>query len=88
MTTCNVAADLCRRRAASWRCAPLHDGARDAWRPWRPESLSEAQIDGAVAAACHLRAAGLQPVFDLDTLREMWREGHHSLVDDLRGGGR
>jgi hypothetical protein len=41
-------------------------------------------IDGAADAAAHLLAHGLTPVFDIDTLREMWRAGHHRLVDRLR----
>jgi hypothetical protein len=84
----DTVAGLRRRRAASWRMECLACGCRDPWRPWRPERLSEKQIAAAVAAAGHLRDAGLQPVFDVPTLRELWRAGHHQLVDDLRGGGR
>lgn len=77
-----------RRRQASYRCEPLLSGQRDPWQPGRPETLSRQQVDGAVAAARHLRDAGLEPMFDLETLRAMWTAGHHQLVDDLRGGGR
>lgn len=75
-----------RRRQASYRCEPLADGHRDPWRSWRPNQLSDKQIDGAVDAARHLRDAGVEPLFDLPMLRAMWKAGHHQLVDTLRGG--
>jgi hypothetical protein len=83
-----IPVQLRRRRHATGRCEPLASGHRDSWQPWRSEKLSDRQIDGAVDAAQHLRDAGLEPMFDLDTLRAMWKAGHHQLVDDLRGGGR
>ena len=73
---------------ASQRLAPLASGVRDPWQPWRPEKLSEKQTDAAAAAAAHLLACGYAPVFDIETLRAMWKAGHHQLVDDLRGGRR
>lgn len=78
---------LRRRRRASYRLVPLGatGNVRDPWQPWRAP-LSECQVDGAVAAAEHLRGVGLVPCFDVDTLRAMWRAGHHQLVDELRGG--
>lgn len=78
---------LHRRRQASYRCEPLASGHRDPWQPWRPATLSDKQVEGAVEAAEHLRDAGLTPRFDLDTLRVMWRAGHHQLVNELRSGG-
>ena len=79
-----------RRRRAADRCEPLGDSGniRDPWVPWRPEKLSEKQIAAAAAAAAHLLDAGYPPVFDIGTLRAMWKAGHHQLVDDLRGGAR
>ncbi len=44
------------------------------------EKLSDKQLDGAVDAAARLRDAGLEPLFDLPTLRVMWKAGHHRLV--------
>ena len=64
----------------------MASGCRDPWQPWRPEKPSEKHVDGAVAAAEHLLAVDLPPLFDLDTLRAMYRAGHHQLVDELRGG--
>lgn len=57
---------------------------RDPWKPW-PGQLSDKQIEGAAAAAGHLAAAGLPPLFDVDTLRALWRAGHRGLADSLRG---
>jgi hypothetical protein len=51
----------------------------------RVHDLSDQQIVGAVAAAQHLLARDLPPVFDTGTLRGMWRAGHHRLVDRVRG---
>ncbi|MGO8772066.1 MAG: hypothetical protein ACLQIK_08400 [Mycobacterium sp.] len=45
-------------------------------------------IDAGAAAATHLLDTGYLPIFDLPTLRELWRGGHHQLVDELRGGDR
>ena len=76
-----------RRRLASDRCAPLGDtgNVRDPWQPWRPEELSQKQIEAAAEAAEHLLALDLLPIFDLDMLRAMWRAGFRRLVDTLRG---
>jgi hypothetical protein len=79
---------LWRRRRAADECRPLASGHRDPWRPWRPEKLSEKQVDAAAAAAEYLLDAGMAPRFDIDTLRQLWRAGHADLVDELRGGGR
>ena len=66
-------AALRSRRAASRRVVPLDCGCRDAWRPWRPERLSDVQTAGRRRAARHLRDAGFVPLFDLPTLRCMWQ---------------
>ena len=69
---------------------PLHGdghGDGDVREPERPEKLSEKQIEAAAEAAEYLLAQGLMPIFNLDTLRAMWRAGHRALVDTLRGGG-
>ena len=81
-----VPVQLRRRRRESYRCEPLGNtgNVRDPWVPWRPEKLTDKQVAGAVDAARHLRDAGLEPMFDLDTLRAMWKSGHHQLVDELR----
>src|SRR4051812_44922347 len=47
-----------RRRRAADRCEPNASGVRDPWQPWRPEKLSEKQIDAAAAAAAHLLGLG------------------------------
>ena len=49
------------------------------------EQITDAQLQGAVDAAHHILAAGYLPIFDLPTLRELWKSGHHQLVDELRG---
>jgi hypothetical protein len=41
-------------------------------------------IDAGADAAEHLLAAGLTPMFDIDTQRQLWRGGHHRLVHRLR----
>lgn len=80
------AADALRhRRQASYRCEPLASGHRDPWQPWRPERLSDRQVEGVVAAAAHLAAVGLTPVFDVPTLRQLRTSGHRGLADTLRG---
>jgi len=63
-------------------------GCADPWPPCRctDAPLSQKRIDAAAQAAEHLFAAGLLPLFDGATLRELWRGGHHQLVDELRGG--
>lgn len=82
-----VGVALRRRRRASLRMPPLGESGdiRDPHRRWRPEKLSEKQLDAAVAAAEHLTEAGLSPVFDVDTLRAMWRAGRRQLAENLRG---
>lgn len=52
------------------------------------DEISDRQLQAAVQAAHHILGAGYLPIFDLPTLRELWRGGHHQLVDELRGGGR
>lgn len=76
-----------RRRDAADRSEPLGDSGnvRDPWRAWRPDVLSENQIEAAVAAAEYLLALNIAPMFDLDMLRAMWRAGFRKLVDTLRG---
>jgi hypothetical protein len=70
-----IAAQLRRRRSDSWRLPRLECGRSDPVRPWRPETLSQRQIDGAVAAAEHLGALGYPPIFDTETLRALRRAG-------------
>lgn len=77
---------LRRRRLASYRLVPLESGHRDPWQPWRPETLSDKQVDGVVAAVEHLAAVGLPALVDVHTQRALWRSGHHRLVNQLRGG--
>jgi hypothetical protein len=46
-------------------------------------------VDAAAHAAAHLLTLGLPPILDRDTLRGMWRHGHHRLAQhcyDLAGG--
>ena len=54
------ATPLLRRRAAD-RCVPLGEtgNIRDPWQPWRPERLSQVQVQAAVDAARHLAAQDL-----------------------------
>ena len=75
-----------RRLLPLGRCGCIRDPDHDRHRCGG--QISERQVAGAVAAAHHLRSAGLPPIFDLPTLRALWRPGHHQLVDQLRGGGR
>lgn len=81
---CSPGQSLRRRRQASYRCEPLASGHRDPWQPWRPERLSDKQIEGAAVAARHLLDLGMAPRFDIATLRQLWKAGHHQLVDELR----
>jgi hypothetical protein len=68
-----------RRRAAAWRCAPLLCGCTDPWvtrhrnhdEP-QPDP-SDRDLDGWVAAADHLIAAGLNPLVPIGTARALWR---------------
>ena len=69
------ARQLRRRRMAAYRCEPLPPGHRDPWRPWRPEELSDKQVEGAAAAARHLLDMGVTPRFDTTTLRALYRRG-------------
>lgn len=85
---CASVRPLERRRKAADRSTPLGDtgNVRDPWLPWRPEQLSEKQIQAAAEAAGHLLELNLTPMFDLEMLRALWRAGFRSLVDTLRGG--
>jgi hypothetical protein len=74
---------LRRRRAASQRLVPLADGVQDPWQPYRPERLSDVQIQAAVDAAEHLIAQNLPPLFDDATLKAMWKAGHRDLAEHL-----
>lgn len=87
MRQCAAVRPWRRRRDAADRCEPLGETAnvRDPWRSWRPEQLSEKQIQAAVETAALLTALNLPPMFDIDTLRALWRAGFHALVDTLRG---
>jgi hypothetical protein len=78
---------LGRRRYAAARSVPLEDGNRDPWRPWRPERLSDKQVQAAVDAALHLLAADLPPQFDRVTLEAMWRAGHRDIAEQLHARG-
>jgi hypothetical protein len=72
-----------RRHRAAERLAPLADGTVDPWlKDIRPR-LTPQQIDGAVAAAWHLQTCGLPPLFDVDTLRGMWKHGYRQLARHL-----
>jgi hypothetical protein len=80
-----------QRRRASRRIPPI--GACSCVRDpltdrHRCDEISDRQLQGAVAAAHHILAAGCLPIFDLPTLRALWKSGHHQLVDELRGGDR
>jgi len=76
------------RRESALRSAPLglcgcvRDPDHDRHRC---DALSDQQIVGAVAAAHHLLARGLPPIFDRPILVAMWRSGNHKLVDRVRG---
>ena len=75
-----------RRRQASWRLEPLECcSCADPW-PCRchERAPSAKMIDAGADAAEHLLAAGLTPMFDIDTQRQLWRGGHHRLVHRLR----
>ena len=45
--------------------------------------MSEAQVQGAVAAAQHLLAEDMVPLFDHATLRAMWKAGHREIAERL-----
>ncbi|HVQ85892.1 MAG TPA: hypothetical protein VMS84_14280 [Mycobacterium sp.] len=94
---------LRRRRAAAAASRPLRCGHRDPLtclarrchesRRARDDlhpPPSDRWVDAGAAAAAHLLAAGVAPILDVDTLRGMWRHGHHRLAQhcyDLAGGG-
>jgi hypothetical protein len=83
------ARQLSRRRMASYRCEPLPSGHRDTFQPWRPEVLSDKQIEAAGIAARHLLHVGVVPRFDVVTLRQLWRRGDRAIAEllhDLTGG--
>jgi hypothetical protein len=44
---------------------------------------TEKMVDAAAAAAQHLLAENLTPVFDVSTLRALWRAGHRDLAVEL-----
>lgn len=79
-----------RRREAARHLRPLncpgrcHDPLLDCICE-EPPPITEQMVAAAVAAAQHLRDENLPPIFDTETLRAMWRSGHHQLVDELRG---
>jgi hypothetical protein len=83
---------IARRRLAAARLQPLdcpgrcRDPLTECPCEIYPAPPSDKMVDGALQAAHHLRDAGLTPIFDLPTLRALWRSGHHKLVDELRGG--
>jgi hypothetical protein len=53
-------------------------------RPYRPERLSEVQVQAAVDAAEHLLELGYPPLFDFATLQAMWTAGHWKLIEELQ----
>jgi hypothetical protein len=78
-----------RRYAASLRLPPLppcgcrRDPDHDVHRCHGEMTL--AQADAVIAAAAHLDAAGLRPVFDVGQLREVWKlcPEHRSRIEEL-----
>lgn len=81
--TADTVAALHRRRRASWRLVPLDCGCVDPWTCRCRDGMSDRQVAGAVAAAHHLHTLGLPPIVGIDTLRAMWKAGHHQLVAEL-----
>ena len=75
-----------RRRQASWRLEPLQCcGCADPWPcHCHDQPPSAKMIDAGAQAAEHLLDAGVLPLFDIDTQRQLWRGGHHRLVHRLR----
>lgn len=69
---------LRRRRAASCRLPVLECGHRDPWTCTCHNA--ELNVDSAVAAAHHLRAHGLQPLFGVAAARALWRGGHRDIA--------
>ncbi len=79
-----IVCDLHRRRAASYRKVVLPCGCRDPWPCHHHDApASEKMTTAAVEAAAHLEDRGLTPLFDLATLRELWRLGHRGLAERL-----
>jgi hypothetical protein len=74
---------LRRRRTASYKCEQLPSGYRDPFQPWRPETLSDKQVEAAGIAARHLLDMGVVPRFDTPTLRALWRRGDRALAQEL-----
>jgi hypothetical protein len=83
---------LRRRQEASRPLQPLTCGCKDplfcdCWPPASdPPPLSEVMVDGAVAAAHHLRAENLPPIFDRATVSAMRRRGYRRLAEELAAG--
>jgi hypothetical protein len=79
---------LRRRRQAADRLPPLRCGHRDPWpcrcNLYRRHDNSDRWVDAGAAAARHLIECGLPPSFDLETLRAMWRQGHHQVAQQCR----
>ena len=78
----------CRRAAAGPRGDPLSPAEVADCHPRQPRretQPSPKMVDAGAAAAEHLLEHGLVPVFDVATLRLMWKAGHHRLVDRVRG---
>jgi hypothetical protein len=78
----NVARQLRRRRAASYRCTPLDCGHRDPWpcKHYRDPYVSDKQAEAAVAAIEHLDLVGTPGLLDVNTCRAMWRVGFRDLA--------
>lgn len=74
-----------RRRRASHRLPVLDCGHSDPWRSWRPEHVSDLQVDGYRAAVQHLRAHGLLAAPNIPAMQELWRLGGEDrrLVSEL-----
>jgi hypothetical protein len=67
-----VSSQLRRRREASRRLPVLDCGRSDPWF-YDELALTDRQLDAATATAEHLLAAGLAPLFPVDTVRALWR---------------
>lgn len=74
---------LRRRRSASWRIPPLVCGHVDPWTCTHRNDPTEAEVDGAVNAAKHLRSVGLVPMFPEVMCRAMYRKGYRELATEL-----
>ena len=63
-----------QRRQTAYRCEPLlRSGVRDLWQPWRPEKLSDKQIDAGRDAALHVLAGRQILVLGVEIWRALWR---------------